>query len=394
VSPYVRPNIVVDEESIRQVVYTAISTAVPGWQPRSSSPTTAILEAFIRLITEQRAIFADVPDAIFVALGEKILGIPHLLATSATSTATFTLLTAAPVGGFLVPTGTDVGALAADGVTIVAFETTTDLVIAAGGTTGDVAIAALTPGVAGNDLSGDLELLDGLPGVAPTATLVTPTTGGTDEETLDVYLNRLVRRLALLNETPVTEAQVALFSEVRMEELGTPGRALAMDGYSASANTSGNIKTVSVALKDLSGAPLPSGTKTTIAAALQAARLQNYDFQVVDFLYTNLTIAVTVKKDPSALSSQVQADVQAAIAAFIDPANYASGHQEGDPSVVSRPIVKINDIIGVAFSVNGVQSVTSATLNGGSSDITMQSGKPHAIPAAVGSGSTVACTVT
>lgn len=395
---YVRPSIDPDEDAIRQVVYTAIATAVPGWTPATSSFTTALLEAFIRIISEQRAVFADVPDSVFVALGESILGILRLAAQPAVGAVTFTLVDAAPAGGFVIPQGTPVAATAADGRTQIAFATTLDLVIAAGDTTGDAAVAALQDGSFANGITGDVVLLNGLAGVAPAGTLTAPTTGGVDEETLDAYLSRLVKRLKLLHAMPVSEADVSAFAELVMEEMGTPGLCLAQDGYDAVGNTTGNIKTIAAFLKDLTGQPQPSGTKTAVDAALQAARLQNFVFTVGDGLYTNIGVVANVVKEPSALSAQVQADVQAALAALLNPATWGSSSQEGDPSWTSRPVVKINDIIIAAGSVPGVRTVTSATLaalpgSPGSSDITMQSGKPQALPQAVGSGSTVTVNV-
>lgn len=388
---YVRPDIVVDEDAVRFEVYSFIQSQVPGWQPRTGNFEVVNLEAFIRKITEQKALFAEIPDDIFVGFGQGLLGISPDPAVSATATAHFTLATAAPTGGFLIPAGTDIGVPQAD-TNLAGFTTVADLTIAATTTTGDVTVQAVVPGVAANGLTGTATLLDVLAGIA-SVSLLAPATGGQDEQGIDSYKSDLARRLQLLTLTPVTPAEFAIAAELEMELLGSPGRALPMDLYDAVANTTSQPNTISIAIQDATGAHQPSGTKTAVDAYLQSVRQTNFNVIVVDQLDTTLTVIVNVVKLAGAVTGTVHDDVLAAVQAYLDPANYGGAQLESDPSWVSRPTVTANDVIAVAGRVLGVDHVTSATVNGGST-VTMQSGKPHAVPASTTSTYVTPTTIT
>jgi hypothetical protein len=389
---YVRPDIVVDEDATRSDVYAFVQSQVPGWQPRTGNFEVVLIEAFIRKVTEQLANFAAVPDEIFIAFGQSILGIAPDPAVAATATARFTLSAAAPGGGFAIPLGTDIAVLQADN-TYAGFTTTTGITIASGGTTGDVTVAAVVPGAAANGLTGTAIMLDSIAGIA-SVSLLTTATGGADAQTIDSYLNDLQRRLQLLSLTPITPTEFATAAELEMELLGSPGRALPMDLYDAATNTSSVANTISIAIQDLSGAHQPSGIKTSVDAYLQSVRQTNFVVEVVDQLDTTLTVVVNVTKVASAVSTQVHDDVLAAVTAYLSPANWGAAQLEGDPTWTSRPVVPFNGIIAAAGSVLGVASVTSATLNGGTSNVTMQSGKPHAVPASTTSTYTTPTSIT
>jgi hypothetical protein len=79
---YIRPTITVDEDEVRSQVYTSLQTRIPGWTPRKNSPTTHLIEVFIRRLVEQRAVFVQIPDDVFEGIG-RIYNINRLAATPA-----------------------------------------------------------------------------------------------------------------------------------------------------------------------------------------------------------------------------------------------------------------------------------------------------------------------
>lgn len=371
---YVRPEIETSQDVIAQDAYDLVSARVPGWQPAPQALDTALLEASARLAAELAQVASDVPDLIFAAFGTSILGFPPISAISATATALFTLLVDPTPGSFTIPAGTQIAGTAADG-TAVAFETLTDLTIAAGGTTGSTTVTAVVPGATGNGITGSAVMIDALPQVN-TVSLTTTSATGADAETTQDYLDRLTRRMQLVAVHPILASDFALLAADQ------PGvyRALAIDGYNPTADTTGNLRTVAVILQGSDGQSVSGPTKTAVDAVLQADREVNFVVLVADPLITTINVATTVVKTPAAVSADVQANVDAVILAFLSPALWGGPKLEGDPAWSSKPVVRIDELRSAIYQAAGVDHVTALTINTGTTDITLSSGKPHAIP--------------
>lgn len=371
---YVRPEIETDQATIAQDAYDLVSARVPGWQPSPAALDTALIEASSRLSAELAQVASDVPDLIFAAFGESILGFPRITALAAVTTAQFTLLVDPAPGSFLIPAGTQIQGTAAD-ATRVAFQTDFGLTINAGGTTGSVTVTAIVPGAVGNGIDDPTEMVDGVPQIA-SVILTAPSSGGADAETDQAYLDRLVRRMQLVAVHPILAADFALLAQDQ------PGvfRALAIDGFDPGANTTGNSRTVAVILQGSDGQAVSSGVKTAVDAVLQADREVNFVVLVADPVITTINVATTVVKSPSADSTAVHDAVDAAILAFLDPARWGGPKLEGDPAWSSKTVVRIDELRSVIYQVTGVDHVTALTINTGTTDITLSSGRPDAIP--------------
>lgn len=371
---YVRPEIETSADVITQDMYDLVSARVSGWQPSPASLDTAILEAAGREAAEERGLIADVMDEIYIAFGVSIVRFPMITATPATGVATFTFLAAAPTGGYLVPAGTQIAGTAPD-ASLVAFETTVDTTSATSATTLDVPIQAVIAGTPGNGITGSAVMIDAVPFI-DTVSITTTTSDALDAETSQAYLDRLTRRMQLVAVHPILAPDFALLAADQ------PGvfRALAIDGYDPVADTTGNDRTVAVILQGSDGQAVSGGIKTAVDAVLQADREANFVVLVADPLITSINVATTVVKTPSADSTAVHDAVDAAILAFLNPATWGGPKLEGDPAWSSKPIVRIDELRSAIYQVTGVDHVSALTINTGTSDITLSSGKPHAIP--------------
>lgn len=372
-----------DPDVITQQMFTDIATSVPGWTPDPRRLDTAIAAANGRDSAELRTLVGDVPDEIAQAFYESIFQILRNDAVNAAATAQFTLTNA--VTGFTIPAGTQFLVPDAGGIAI-GFSTVIDVVTDT--TTATVQASAITPGVAANGVTGAGQMITALSNIDSVAIIVAAA-GGVDQEPLGAYLDRGTRRLQTYGPQPLKEED---FAKLAMDVDGV-ARALAIGGYDAAGNTTGNAGVVTVVVQDSTGAAVPGGTKTDVDDLLQNDRVINIDVRVIDPLYTNIAVVAAVTKIPSADSTQVDDDVTAALTAWLDPGKWGGPQLEGDPVWRSDPVVRINDAIAIAGSVLGVKTVTSLTLNAGTSNITLSGGRPHAIPQAVGAGSTVAVTV-
>lgn len=367
---YVRPDLVIDEEAIAQTAYDLVAERVPGWQPADTALDTALLEAPSRLAAELRGLVIDVSDLIVEGLATSVLGLPRRPATPAVVTVTFTLETAFP--NYTIPAGTQLGLTAPDG-SLVGFATLIEAITSTTSVTVDA--EAVEPGEAGNGLTGAGVVIDAIPNLVG-VTAITTSAGGAEAETEEAYLDRIVRHMLLVAEVPILPEDYALMA-IDVEGVA---RAMAIDLYDPATNTYGHVRTVTVVLQDDAGQPVAGSIKTEVDNLLQEHREVGFVVNVIDPIYHDLTVATTIVKTPDALQDQVEADVQAALEDFLSPANWGRGTSTSDPVWVSQPVVYVNQLITVVGSVPGVLRVVSLTINGGTADVTMQSGKPHALP--------------
>lgn len=184
-----------------------------------------ILSAVARIGAEVVVLAGRVPLGIFsVMWGQRVLGVQPIAAIPATGTATFTL---ADTLGHTLPAGAQLD------VNGVGFETSADLVVAAGSSTGTVGIVAVTAGTGGNDVQIPATL------VSPTYTWVSsvalpaPTSGGVDEETDDEYADRLADTTPTLSRKAILIADFAALARDDAEVY----RALAIDNLNPGAAT-------------------------------------------------------------------------------------------------------------------------------------------------------------
>lgn len=311
-----------------------------------------------------------VPLTIFQTLGEKILRVPTLQATSATGTATFTFTGTA---GYTVDAG---AVIEIDGID---FETTVDLVVAPGPTTGDVPIVAQIAGAAGSGISGDAVLISPTYLFVDSVEIASPTTGGLDGETGQGYIDRLPDEIPTFSSKAILIEDFAAIARADLEVF----RALAIDNF-VPPSTTGVEGAVTVALMDSSGAPVSSGAKTRVENALEGGRVLNLDVHVIDPAATQVDVDFTATAFPGYDPAAVEAEAIAAIQTFLAPVTWGVP-PGGDPELwVDETTLRRNDLMGALYKVEGIRHVVSLTLalHGGgltTSDVTLTG--PAAVPA-------------
>lgn len=353
---YIHPPVETEPDALAQIAYDYLQNKIPGWLPSDGQLDTWLIAALARQVAELRDVASDVPRSIFRYFGANLMSIPPLDAVSASVLTTWTMVDNA---GHTIPAGTAVGVRNEAGVLQV-FQTIVDVVIPSASTTAtNVTVLALVPGTEASGLGSNgtaMELITSLEFVSTVVQQAT-TSGGQDAETDDAYLNRLTADLSLQAPRPILPNDFAIFAR------NTPGvaRALAIDGYDAVAMTSGNARTITVAVVDTTGEPVSAPTKAAVLASLQAAREVNFLVYVIDPTYTTIDVNVTAVAYPGYATADVAARIQSAIAAYLSPANWGQPPSVESPQWIQSTVVKTNDLIGVAYMQEGVKDITAVT---------------------------------
>jgi hypothetical protein len=348
---------------------------VPNWALEPGDQETILIEMFARMAsilailaqTHAREVYRD-----FVAT---VFRIPALAATSAQGTVTFTLTDTA---GHTIPAGTQ--------VTIggFAFTLTADLVVASGSSTGTGTVVAVFPGAAASGLSGPVTV-DDLLDYVTSAALVGITTGGTDGETVDDYVNRVHDELPTLSLAVITPRDAELVA------MSVPGvdLALAIDRYvpagpggtpAAQTNVDGAIHVIS---RDSSGAGVGSTVNAAVLAAINQRRVTGLAPTTGDPNVTPVDVTFTFETYPGWNPPDVQASAIAAVEDFLSGANWGLPRSGQAKQWIDEPQVRRNDLFGVLYGVQGLRHVDSLTLalgggTLGTTDLTLPG--PGALP--------------
>ena len=336
-------------DTIRDATLDRIAENMPeGWQAPEGSLIWLDADATAEVAAEREQQTIDVAREIFAAFGETVHGVAMGHGQAATGFTTWTI-TSVPVDGGLIPAQTQV----ARGDVL--FETTVDTYVPTPtATVTDVAIVAVEPGTAGNVDAGSVDVLSSFP-FAATAEIAAPgTDGGEDAEDPDAYLNRLRLHVAHAGRPVLPDDYAA-----RLRDLfPTAARVLAIDLYDAGTATSGVEKHVTLVPVDEDGEALPSGTRTSAAALLDAEREANFVVHVIAPTYTTVNASATITVWPGWDSTDVHDRAVAAVQVWLDPAAWGQ-----PPNVVSaewhdEPTVLRSELSAVLNSVEGVRHVT------------------------------------
>lgn len=360
-------------DDVLTAALTRLAETLPGWTPRETHVAYALLSETLRHVLDTRLLAADVADSVFRVFGSKLVGLAPTPGTPATGTAVFDVKASASTR--TIPAGTEVLWPSGAG-DVYLFATATAVTIAAGATSSPgVQLVAAEPGTAANDLpAGPLELVDALTyvtGVRGT----TETSGGTDPETDADYLDRLSQSLTLLRRIPVRAREFAVLAR------DVPGvhRALALDNYDSDTATSGVERTVSLAVVDAAGQPVPTNVADAVRARVAEEREVNFVVRVMAPTYTVLDVAFTVRAAAGADPVAVVGDAVDAVRGFLSPAVWGGGDAR-PPRWDAKPTVRYLDLAGVVSRTPGVAEVVDVTLNGARVDVTLAGVAP--LPAA------------
>lgn len=357
-----------DQDAVTDRILDGLTSRLPGWEPVEGAPEVALAEEIGRETAITNATARDLVDLAFAGIGETVFGLPALLGAQAS------MLVELAVGavGDVVPAGFTVVGTNPDGVQV-AFELTEQLVAAAAPV--QVTMLARDAGAAGNGVpAGPLVVVTSTATVA-SATAVTASDGGVDAESLDEYLSRLVDYIATLRPGGVRAEDLATLAR---NVLGVH-RALGVDLYDASTDTSDVERTASVFPIDVDGQPVSAAVKTEVEALLEDVREVNFDVHVADPTYTPVAVTFEAVVEPGADPVAVQAAVHDALAVFLSPATW--GASLTDPASWS-PVatVRFLDLARVGGSAEGVAYLSDLTLNGGTADVVLPGAAPLPAP--------------
>lgn len=372
-SMYIDADLITDETSVAEAILAGIADRIDavlgldpdsGWQAEEGQPETHLAEAVGIVIATAAALVQDTERQDYQGFGSLILGIDREVAEPATGYTTWTFNES---GTYLIPDGSEVVMIAADG-TPVGFATVGDINVT-GASAVDVQVTAIEPGSVANGLLGDAAAFEPLPFVTNVA-MTTAATGGTDDQTVDEYLEDIVRRARRVKVVPV------LTDDYADAALDTPGVARAMavrllnaEVYPATPASAGHITVFGV---DANGNALAAGVKTAVVASMQGAdRPQSVTVHAADPTYNNLTITASIRLELGADSAATVAAVQDALNTAYSKATWGfDADAPGDwrpPTTTEERTIRTFDVAAVIDDIPGVAAVTAVTVNGGTS---------------------------
>ena len=351
-----------DADTILVAMMQRLAARIPGWVPREGHVEWVLLEAAANASAEDRTALAQMDRAQFRHFGEALIRLPRQSGTPATATATFTL---SDTLGHTIPAGTQILWDDSNG-TRLTLSTVADVVVAPGsGEAAGVTVTADTAGSAGNAITaGPVLVVDGLSFVS-SAAITSDATGGTDDETDSEYLDRLAEHLSTFGATAVTAADFAALAK----NIPGVGRAVAIDGWSPSANTLDNEKTVGVVIADEEGQPASVAVKAATYTYLQSHREINFIVEVADPAYTvlsvNFTATALTGRDPAVVLENAR---QAALA-YLNAATW--GATNGPGTWDTSNVVRLYSLSRAISTADGVAELLTLTINGSAQDVTM-----------------------
>lgn len=374
---YIDLPLVTDSDALLQTGVDYLEGAIPGLQARPGNVETVLLEAGSQIAAEVVEQAAQVDPVIFAYLGGSLVGIPIRDATSATGTATITWATDTPA--VMLDAGTQLAVPHPSGEAVL-METDSDVTAVAGGGVSTVGITAAVQGAAGNGAFGSSELINVLDGVAAVNVAVA-TSGGTDQEDPDAYLDRLADAFTILAPRPILPGDHATL----VRQLPGVGRALAIDLLQPPASSGGVNDAPDAPNPPAPWGPEPNGATpvarcTTVAitasngaapspqlmqqayTALDSAREVNFLNYVIPPTYTVVGVQATLTAWPGYSREEVQAQAAAQLALWLDANSWGTSGASDATEWVVQPKVRISEAVDWLNRAVGVHWVDLATV--------------------------------
>lgn len=355
----------VDADVLKDEAVATIEAAIPGWEAAPGNLETILIEAIAEMASEQAAVAAQVPSAIFRAFGNKLVGLPPIDGVEAIGSSTWTLTDSL---SHTIPAGTFIT------VGDVAFQTSSEVTVPVGSTNAVIPIVAVDAGEQGNNLTGEATVVDTLAFV-DTVVITGVTSGGVNAETDDEYLARLVEELSLMAPRPIVPTDF----EVLARRIAGVERALAVDGFNPVGSTYNNERMIAVASVDEFGEAVSGTIKSQVGAYLDSLREVNFVVNTIDPTYTTINVTATITILPGFDEATTLAVAIAAVQDYLNPANWGrvtSGDGQFERPWVNTTKVGYLNIAEVIKRSQGVAFIDSLTVNGGTSNVTLTGAAP------------------
>lgn len=342
-TPYT--DLVLYDRSPRDIVDRALLDAqvkLPGWTPREGNTEVVLIEAMALQVAELVYAINRAPGAVMEILMQ-LLGVTRSLGAPATGTVTVTVVDDT---GYAIAAGTAFR-LALDTGDVV-LESTATVAVPPGSTSAVVDVTATTYGADPNGAPAGTPL-DVISSAfyLEAAVLAADLAGGADVEDTGAWLERGVQRLARLTDSLVLPEH---FTARALEDVRV-GRANTIDLLDPAAGPAGSdLGHVTVVVADTAGAALSAGVMSDLEQALEESATANLDVHVVAPTVTDVDVTATVVRLTGHDPATVEADVIAALDAYLDPGAWEWG-----------ATVRRNELIALLDGVTGVDYVASIT---------------------------------
>jgi hypothetical protein len=370
---YIDADLITDETAVAEAVLAAIADRLTAlleleddetWEPRDGGPEASLAEAVGIVVATAASMVQEQERNDYAGFGELIAGEPRRRAEPATG---YTRWDFNAVGNYVIPDGSELVLDAADG-TPVAYASVGDVEVVGAAFAEDVQVVALEPGAIANGLTGvarDWEALPNLVGV----TMTTAPENGTNEQTRDEYLERVVRRARRMKIVPIVtddyadtaldHPSVGRALAVRLLDLDNPTDPPAAGGH------------VTVFIAGYAGEDLPLAVADEVEESMMGEdRPSNVTVHVGSPTRTDVTIAVQIRLAADADHDATVAAVEGAIEAAYDPARFqldedAPGRWRA-PRTVEERVINRYDVVSVIDDIPGLGRIENVTVNGGS----------------------------
>lgn len=327
-------------ELVERAVLDA-AAKMPGWVPREGLIEMVLLEGHALQVSELVYAINRLPGAVAEGI-LRLQGLPRDQGAGPAATATVTF---SDDVGRTVLAGTRVQLPLDTGGILFTFDA--DVVADPGDVTATGPISSLMRTDVANEIpaGADLELLSQHFYVDQIETASTIGGGRLPEDTA-TWLTRAVQRLARITDTLLLPHH---FVAAALEQPGVK-RAQAVDLYdSTGMGVPGDDPGhVTLALMGPAGIALSGGAKTDIYNVLRPMTADHLVLHVIDATVTPVDVTVTVQRDLSLTELEVQANVTAALVAFLNPDTW--------PWTGSA---YVNELISVIDRATGVDRVIS-----------------------------------
>lgn len=307
-----------DPADLVDLALTRAAVLVPGWVPREGNVEVVLLEEFAVLV----AALAARLEVIVPAVTMQILAMSGLARDAGTVARIAVDIDVSDTLGHVVPAGTQVSIGDPNADDPITGTLLADVSIPSGAAVGSGIVVADQVGVVpGLTTATEITLIDAVAYV-DTITATGITTPGTDAETDAAYLDRGSAWLASMTQMlgrPDQIAQRAL-TDLRV------GRALGVQRWDGSAATPGTVAgAVTVLALGTTGQALDAGVTSELHDALAARTSAELDLTVQAPDVATIAVTATITLKPGYIASTVQADVVAAVSAYLSPLSWPWG---------------------------------------------------------------------
>jgi hypothetical protein len=421
---FVDLGITTDARTLADNAIGALEDAIPGYVPKPGNLEVIQADALAPMAAEQAIVASQVPPAVFRAFGTQLVGIAFESGASATAALTVTAVdtvgytldagTDLTIGGLDFQILSDIvvpaGSTTATGTAVAA-----ELGTAYNGVSSPVylidsldwlsSIAVTGASANGVDAEGDSSYQDRLAGLlqlqAPRpitandyATFVLsfqPAAGTAQEQVgrataIDGYSPAVGTFTGDTTSGSATVASVSSFADVTVGSAvsgtGIPARTTVLSintgastltlSHNATASntgvtitstgTYGNSRTVAVFVAAADGTDLSGTTRTAVAAWLATYREANFVINVLAPTYTTVYATASIKLYPGVDPTAAAAAVQAAIIAYLSPAQFGTPQTNVQGGWSNDTAVRYNKLLGIIEQVAGVDYAPSLAI--------------------------------